>query len=707
MKFTCTDQTVKTNCYVPPVLSNGSLTTQIDFRGEQRQYAYCRMVPGIYRAGRRYDTLRGELFPLGCFFSERDPGKLRSWSQTLDCEEALVRAQCRYSGRKTITTTAFVHWKYNVLAVRKEFSGLDSYELKYVLGWSIPPDLHAHGKSAQSVRGIMTPEPPYGMNFSAVSAGGELIIDYRLTDRRGLRGRTRLISPTPGVSWRQQDNEFTLVCPSGCSGCDLLIVTTDDLDPAAETAALDRLTDFSFDRLLDSHRRITRKFWSCSRLEIPDKSLEGLYQTSMYYLRCCSTRWGIPAGVFPSHWNGVYFGFNNFSQALCGAGHFHEALKVARFRRNTLDMAIRRGSSGSHAAAGAYFAHESDEDGRERSSPGFWIDHVFQVGCVAAEVWNNYQYRPDRRYLDETAYPVLLNCAEFFRRRMVVELGDGRVIIGRCTDLERLGPLRSNAFLTTCFAIASLEYAAAAADELGRDPELRELWSQTAARLRLHLPGDGEKYLPAPDCTEPSFGLNGAFYPCDVLSPRDPRLRAAIDDLCRRSHQCGNMYRVGIGMCTWYAAWLALSLRRMRDERSHDFLRLAAANAGCFSEVFEINEPGRHSSIPWCTAPAGTYCRAVQDMMLGIDREELSIAPGVPAAWTEWSFTLFAHDDLRISATRRREHIRIQIRAGKLHSGIPRLVKGAGSQARMVKLHPGETVRFTFSATDSAGLPGQ
>ena len=127
MKFTCDKESIAGNSYAPPILGNGSIATQIDFRGEQRQFSYFRMVPGIYRAGRRYDTRKSELYPHGFFDSISALGEPVFWRETLHCDNAAVTTECSYGNGGSIKTTAFVHWRDNVLAIRKEFEGIDDY----------------------------------------------------------------------------------------------------------------------------------------------------------------------------------------------------------------------------------------------------------------------------------------------------------------------------------------------------------------------------------------------------------------------------------------------------------------------------------------------------------------------------------------------------------------------------------------------------
>ena len=73
-------------------------------------------------------------------------------------------------------------------------------------------------------------------------------------------------------------------------------------------------------------------------------------------------------------------------------------------------------------------------------------------------------------------------CALFLLSHMVYNHG-GRITIGKCTDIERLGPAVENAFLTSCGAIYSFETAAKAADILGVDAETAKTFRETGRRI--------------------------------------------------------------------------------------------------------------------------------------------------------------------------------------------------------------------------------
>ncbi len=86
-------------------------------------------------------------------------------------------------------------------------------------------------------------------------------------------------------------------------------------------------------------------------------------------------------------------------------------------------------------------------------------------------------------------------------------------MIGKCTDLERLGSAVENAYMTTCGAIATLRAASQAAGLLGLDGEHAVRWAGQAEALARHLPHDGEKYIPYPGCVPKSVAVMSGLFP--------------------------------------------------------------------------------------------------------------------------------------------------------------------------------------------------
>ena len=125
--------------YCAPVISNGTLYTQIDLSGAQRQNirytnhgkraSRLDLTPGVYLAGRRYDTLLRDLIPFGyfedsCSAAGKEFGNAKDSGQILDLGNGSTGCRNTFENGSTIDTHAFVHHDYPMLAVRKKFSGM-------------------------------------------------------------------------------------------------------------------------------------------------------------------------------------------------------------------------------------------------------------------------------------------------------------------------------------------------------------------------------------------------------------------------------------------------------------------------------------------------------------------------------------------------------------------------------------------------------
>lgn len=150
------------------------------------------------------------------------------------------------------------------------------------------------------------------------------------------------------------------------------------------------------------------------------------------------------------------------------------------------------------------------------------------------------------------------------------------------------------------------------------------------------------RYLPFEGAAERSVGVLSGILPYGTVPADDPRQLAAIADFEENGLSVGNMYSVGTRICTWYAAWLAGAQARLGDGAgAYRNLKRAAASAGAFAEIFEINEPA-YRSCPWCSSPQGTFVQAVNEMLLQGEGDDIKLAPAVPASWRDFAFRLRA-----------------------------------------------------------------
>ncbi len=649
--------------YVPPMVSNGSLCMLIDYQGGQSQRSYVKMTPGIWWEGRRYGPAHDEMVPLGHFEQELSvAGRVwktpTRWTQTLNTREAVVTCRNGYDDALTVETIVFVPLAHDLIAVKKRISAGDpkvrSVRLTFKYQFTAPGNDNR------------VPRRTVCSSELSVEPGGVDFL-YHVDGYRPLDGIISVFSDKPAVAAvDRQVATLSADVPldTGPFEMTFYLLLADSLDGddyrdrAAQLKA--RARQEGFDRLLASHRQEWGKYWDESYVRIPDGPLEKAYATAQYHLRASATRWSFPVGIFPTHWAGRFFGWDEMFcyQALVSSNHGDIARRCPEFRLAGLPKALSRASHyGKPGIYGARFPWESLEDGTEGAPPGFWMDHVFHMSNIAVSAWFQYLYTDDREYLKNTGYPVIKECARFFLANMIYEGSDGGMFVGKCTDLERLGPARQNPFMTSCGAIYTLEAAAEAARLLETDDTEAANWEHAAAKLRQSLPHDGERYVPYAGCQEESVASLGGLFPYPLFDETDVRQRNAVYHFVANGKASGNMYPVGQSLCAWYAGWMAAALAALGDRTEPvKLLDKAAEGAGCFGEMFEINEP-QVSMHPWFATASGNVVYALNQILVQSRGDRILIAPAVPDSWEDYSFKLACHGNLVVT---------VAVRGGRL-----------------------------------------
>ena len=635
--------------YVPPLVSNGSLCMLVDYLGGQSQRSYVRMTPTIFWEGHRYGPPKDQLIPFGHFETEvaADGNRLAApatWTQTLDTRSARVSCRNDYACGLTVETEVFCPFAADVVAVKKRVSAaagsVKSARLSFAYAFGTPrrvactPAWNAGARRAEFRFEADAHQPCAGL----VSVFADRPADG------AVKGSTATLSVDCDVAAGQPvEVTFFLAFADSLGGKDF----------AGRAAALqERLLRLGWDGLLDEHRKAWGAYWDESYVRLPDPKLERTYCTAQYHLRANATKWSFPVGVFNTHWAGRFFGWDEMFcyQALVSSGHAEIARRGPEFRRAGLKIALDRAAHyGKPGPYGARYPWETIEDGTESTPPGFWLEHVFHMSNIALAAWFQYLYTEDRSYLEKTGYPVIRECARFFLENMVNELPDGRLIIGKCTDLERLGPAKSNPFMTACGAIYTLESAAKAAGTLGCDPQEAAAWQRAASKLRESLPAEGGRYVPYAGCKDESVASLGGLFPYPLFDEKNALQREAVSNYVRNGRAFGNMYQMGTSVCAWYLGWMAAALAGLGDAvEPVRMLDEAADGAGCFGEMFEINEE-QVARTPWFSTASGNVVYALNQMLVQ-NREdgEIRLARGVPPAWKDYAFKLACYGDLAV-----------------------------------------------------------
>ncbi|MFA6561328.1 MAG: glycosyl hydrolase family 65 protein [Verrucomicrobiia bacterium] len=641
--------------YVPPLVSNGSLSMLVDYQGGQSQRAYSRMTPGIWWAGRRYGPPNDQLIPFGHFESELSVDGTRcaapaAWTQTLDTKTAVVTCRNDYDNGLSVETTVFTPLAHDLVVVKKRFV--------------------ARNASVRSVRATFKYQftPPGNENrvprrvtgaYAWSDASRSAEFRYQADGHRPCDGVISVFSDEPVTAAINKQavaltSDITLDAakPVEVTTCLLFADSLDGKDYLERAAKLRELVrQEGYDGLHAAHRKAWAAYWGESYVRVPDERLEKAYCTAQYHLRANATKWSFPVGIFNTHWAGRFFGWDEMFcyQALVSSNHRDISRRCPEFRFAGLQKALDRASHyGKPGTYGARYPWEAMEDGSEAAPPGFWMEHVFHMSNIALSAWFQHLYADDAAYLKNTGYPVIKECARFFLANMIYEAPDGGMFIGKCTDLERLGPARQNPFMTSCGAIYTLEAAAQAATLLKTDDGEAATWKHAAAKLRESLPHNGERYVPYAGCREESVASLGGLFPYPLFDETDTRQRNAVYHFVANGRASGNMYPVGNSVCAWYAGWMAAALAMLGDKTEpFKLLNEAAAGAGCFAEMFEINE-AKVAMHPWFSTASGNVVYALNQMLVQSRGDQIRIAPAVPEAWKDFSFKLACHGNLAV-----------------------------------------------------------
>lgn len=637
--------------YAPPLLGNGSLSVMLDYCGRQGKVGAfdgktcCVPEICVWKAGRRYryDTIperpehkRFTLIPFGMvgeiINGIKNPEPY-DWEQTLDTDKGFMQSECKFDGL-SIGTRAYVHFDFDLLSVKKTFDRTADYSFVYKL----------KGADEKKIERLC---------YTAEKIENGIVVSYEIDGKEMYHGKIYVFCDAD-VSAECKDDEIMLSKRfENGESASMFVLYCDDFDRAD-------YADFLLEKhseILENPEKVFEKsaqkwadYMSISRVSLGDKKICDVYKTAQYHLKTLSTKWSLPMGINNALWHGVFFAFDEIftGTALMSSGHFHEAYKICKFRFDTLDRAIQRVSNARVRQAN-YFC-ETMEDGRGTGVPGFWTEHVFQNVSIVLNFWEYYKYTGDTEFLKSMAYPVAKHCAAYFMNNMVYTEESGKTVITACTDLERLGPSVTNAYMTTCSAIKLFEVFYSVwriVSEDDTDAEFAEKCLKTADALRKYLPNDGEKYIPYPNCKDKSIGVLSGCFPYKVQKNDDEMQKKAIENFVSDELKFGNMYSVGRHIAPWYASWKATVYADLSDEKAYYSLKQATESAGCFAEMFEINEKDCVFR-PWFTTAAGSFIYAVNRMLVQREEDVLYIAPALPESEKSFSFKLSAYGNITV-----------------------------------------------------------
>lgn len=612
--------TEERSCYCPPILGNGEMVLAPDCEGTIHYEAKKYFPEGrIFLAGRRV-WQQHKLLSFGAFGFDKGC-RPESFSQELCCEEGIVRSSCQYPDGCRIDSESLIHPQDTIYALRKRFYGK---ETEAVYSYTLC------GYDEDSEKAIT--------NVKIRQLGQGARIAYEMTGREQYTGEI-LFAADRDMQVSIEDRKVEISCHvKPGESLSLFICIEDSFSDREALEAHDKFqgweektgTNF-FDELYEETKTEWKEYYERVLVETEDRKLNDIYRTCLYHLKCYTTRWSIPVGLYNNCWAGRYFGFDEYYSflGLIESNQDELAKRVPKFRLKVcLQKAIGRASV-RKCEEQARFPWETDEYGEEGAPWGSWLDHVFHMPLIAMGAFEYYEYTQDVGFLQD-CYRMIRACAKFFTIHMIYYDGSGKPYVGRCTDLERLGNSVQNPFMTACGVIACLETLVKAADVLEVDREYRNECEKTAAELRENLPVQEGRYVPFSGCRDKSIAVFAGKFPFNVLKNEDEKLLAAWKDFLEEEGSYGNMYAVGKGVSPWYACWKAEGFARMgMAAEAYASLRQAYSSVGVFDEMFEINEE-EMMIHPWFTTAAGIFLSTVNEMLISENGRDIHILPAFP-----------------------------------------------------------------------------
>ena len=630
-------------CYFPPILGNGEISFAPDCEGTMNYTMSQYVEKGltafdglVVRCGRRCSrtarTGNSFLFSFGrIFFGEGS--RLEDWSQELIEEKGCVESNCTYADGVNILSNAFIHPTANIYALNKVFENSADKEYYY--------DFVLEGFN-DAMKEITT------LLYTRV-VDTQVCIGFKMYGMDVYTGEIRLCMDVP-FDMQEIENgvRLTFKAKTG-DNATLFYYLEDNLEVQDFAAALDSLNDkinsLGYTGLLAECVTNYGEFFDQGYVKSADERLNAIYKTSLYDLKCYTTKYSVPIGLNNNYWNGRYFAFDEYYSffGLLTSNRAEIAKRVPDFRLDVcLDKALWLASDchkNENTEETAKFFWETGEKADvELAPPGTWIDHIFHMPVVGIGAYEYYEFTHDKEFLSR-CYRMIRACAKYFTRWMVYR-DDKRTYIGKCTDLERLGSAVENPFMTACGAIKLLECCADAAEILGIDEEYRKECRETAAELRKNLPVENGMYVPLLNCEQKSIAVFAGKYPFNVIDDDDENLHKAWQDFEVNGGKYGNMYPQGKNISPWYACWKAEGYARcnMADE-AYNALCESYKSAGVFNELFEINEETVRIK-PWFTTAGGMFISSVNEMLIQSEGKTVTILPAYPEKAGDVSFKL-------------------------------------------------------------------
>jgi hypothetical protein len=392
------------------------------------------------------------------------------------------------------------------------------------------------------------------------------------------------------------------------------------------------------DAAAERHEAGWSEFWSRSQIVTGDALVDDFRRASLYTLRCQMTPWSIPASLSHPYWGGGAFHDEMYPfLGLLAANHPDLAERIPYFRLTTLPEARKRAR-----ARGALYPWSSTEFGEERDPTGPWLTERFHLGQFAVCIRALWQYERSRLQLEDL-YPVLRDLARYFEMNMLERQEAGGLRTIRCMDFDESVGLITNGPFTIAAAIATMEFAASAARELGVDAERAGRWEALAGELRPNLLVGEDGLFGIPEGKALHSSVMGPVFPfgIEVDTERARATTARIHEVCRsdRGWKPGFSEVFTGSNWMWTAGHLgAVHACQGNGELAWEAVRHGPESAGAFLSPNEHVDRHGAIQVPWFTTGCGAWLYALHALFVQVNDEGTKLLPAVSAELKDWSF---------------------------------------------------------------------
>jgi protein-glucosylgalactosylhydroxylysine glucosidase len=333
-----------------------------------------------------------------------------------------------------------------------------------------------------------------------------------------------------------------------------------DLSRAAKQSAI-AASQGGWDGMLSASETAWRSLWESDVVVEGNANLQRTIHSMLFYL-LGSAREGLDISIPPmglssaGYYGHVFWDADTFMFPPLVVLHPELARPIVVFRSRTRGAAWQNAKRNGYQ--GAMFPWEAGPDGAE-TTPRFAFQNATSEnhvnGDVALAAWQYWLATRDRRWLENGAWPLLRDTADFWVSRVKYSADRGRYEISNVVAVKESDIGVSNDAYTNAVAKKNLELAIAAARELHTEPHPK--WHEVAQKM----------YVPRSDSALLWFPLDRSYSTPQTLQA----IRAFLPEIER--HRTGAM--MGVEFYPILAAELGdrSLIGRLLDTLSTPYLR--------------------------------------------------------------------------------------------------------------------------------------